>query len=49
MMKIPPVKIVFSQEDRAEIFERFNDIFNTGSFTLGKYGRELEEKWAAYK
>ncbi len=48
-MKIPPVKIVFSQEDRAEIFNRFNDIFNTGSFTLGKYGRELEEKWAAYK
>ncbi len=48
-MKIPPVKIIFSQEDRRDIFERFNDIFNTGQFTLGKYGKELEDRWAAYQ
>jgi len=47
-MKIPPVRIYFPEDDRKEILSRMNDTLTTGQLTLGKYGREFEERVAAY-
>lgn len=47
-MKIPPAKIYFSEEDRREILARIDESLATGQLTLGKYGKEFEEKFASY-
>jgi dTDP-4-amino-4,6-dideoxygalactose transaminase len=47
-MNIPAAKIYFPEEDRGEILEKIGEVLETGQLTLGKYGREFEEKFAAY-
>ena len=47
-MNIPAAKICFPEEDRGEILEKIGEVLETGQLTLGKYGRELEEKFAEY-
>lgn len=47
-MKVPPAVIYFPEADRAEILRRIDECLGTGQLTLGKYGRELEERFAAY-
>lgn len=46
-MNIPPVKIYFPG-NKQELFKQFEEILNTGQLTLGKYTKELEEKWSSY-
>src|SRR5512141_1982079 len=46
--KIPAAKIQFLPEDRAWIAERIQEVLGTGQLTLGKYGREFEEKFAQF-
>ena len=47
-MNIPAAKIYFPEEDREEILEKISKVLETGQLTLGKYGREFEEKFATY-
>ena len=47
-MKIPPVKVVFSPEDRQEIMVRVEEILSTGMLAQGKYVKEFEDRWATY-
>jgi dTDP-4-amino-4,6-dideoxygalactose transaminase len=47
-MKIPPVKVVFDENDRKEIWGRIEDCLTTGMLTQGKYVSEFEERWADY-
>lgn len=47
-IKIPAAKIYFPEEDRREILADIEEILETGWLTLGKHGRELEEKFAKY-
>ena len=44
---VPPTRIDFDAEDRAWITERMNEVLGNGQLTLGKYGTELEQKFAA--
>lgn len=46
-MKVPPVKILFSEEDRKEILARIDEILTTGQLTLGKYVKKFEQKFAS--
>ncbi len=46
--RIPAAKIQFLPEDRAWISERIGEVLATGQLTLGKYGKEFEEKFAAF-
>lgn len=47
-MKIPPVKIYFPEDDRKEIVAKIEEVLVTGQLTLGKNGKEFEDKFAAY-
>ena len=47
-MKVPPVRVCFSEEDRSEILARIDDSLSTGQLTLGKYGKEFEEDFASF-
>ena len=47
-MKIPAAKIYFPEEDRKELLEQIDEILASGQLTLGKYGTEFEERFAAY-
>jgi len=47
-MKIPPVKIVFSEEDKSEIKTKIDEVLSSGFLTLGKYVKEFEEKFLSY-
>ncbi|MDA1001021.1 MAG: DegT/DnrJ/EryC1/StrS family aminotransferase [bacterium] len=47
-MRIPPAKIHFSEEDRQIILARIEESLSTGQLTLGKFGREFEEAFAAF-
>jgi len=47
-MQIPAAKIYFSEEDRKNILKQVDGILESGQLTLGKYTRELEEKFAKY-
>src|SRR5579864_7612863 len=44
---VPPTRIDFSPEDRAWIAERITEVLTTGQLTLGKYGKEFEDRFAA--
>ncbi len=47
-MQIPAAKIYFPEEDRRKILNCVDEILKSGQLTLGKYGREFEEKFAEY-
>jgi perosamine synthetase len=47
-MRVPPAAIYFPPEDRQAILARIDECLTTGQLTLGKYGKELEERFAAY-
>lgn len=47
-MKVPAAKICFPDEDRTEILQRIDQALAAGQLTLGKYGKEFEECFAAY-
>jgi len=47
-MQIPPAKIVFPPSAKAEVLAHMEECLTTGSLTLGKYGKELEEKFAQF-
>lgn len=46
-MKVPAASIYFPPEDRATILEQIDKILQTGQLTLGTYGRQFEERFAA--
>src|SRR5690242_14025070 len=46
-MRVPPARIQFSAEDRAEILSRIDDALMSGQLTLGPIGAELETEFAA--
>ena len=46
-MRVPPARVTFPPEDRAEILARINDALVSGALTLGPNGRELEDQFAA--
>jgi dTDP-4-amino-4,6-dideoxygalactose transaminase len=45
--RIPPARVVFSDDDRAEIVALIDEALRTGSLTLGPRTREFEEAFAA--
>jgi len=45
---IPPVKVVFGEEDIRDIQGKIQEVLTTGMLAQGKYVNEFEEKWAAY-
>jgi len=47
-MNIPAAKIWFPEEDRKAILQNIDEILKSGRLTLGNYGKEFEEKFAAY-
>ena len=47
-MKIPPARIYFPDKDKEEILRKIEECLTTGQLTLGKNGREFEEKFAEY-
>ena len=47
-MQIPAAKIYFPEEDRKELLKKVDEILLSGQLTLGKYGRQLEERFAEY-
>src|SRR5215475_10268119 len=46
-MRVPPARVYFPDEDRAEILARIDQALTTGQLTLGATGRELEAEFAA--
>ena len=44
--KIPAAKIQFLPEDRAWIAARIEEVLSTGMLTLGRYGKEFEQRFA---
>lgn len=47
-MKVPPARIYFSEEDKKEILKKIEESLSTGQLTLGKNGKEFEQKFAEY-
>jgi dTDP-4-amino-4,6-dideoxygalactose transaminase len=45
-MRVPPARVSFPAEDRAEILARIDQSLTTGQLTLGPIGRELEVAFA---
>ncbi len=45
-MRVPPARVSFPAEDRAEILARIDQSLSTGQLTLGPTGRELEAAFA---
>jgi dTDP-4-amino-4,6-dideoxygalactose transaminase len=45
-MRVPPARVSFPPEDRAEILARIDEALTTGQLTLGATGRELEAAFA---
>jgi dTDP-4-amino-4,6-dideoxygalactose transaminase len=48
MSPIPAAKIQFLPEDRIWIADRIQEVLESGQLTLGKYGREFEERFARF-
>ena len=46
MAPVPAAKIQFFPEDRVWIADRIQEVLASGQLTLGKYGKEFEEKFA---
>ena len=47
-MRVPPASVYFPEDDRQAILARIDDALTSGQLTLGKYGKELEDRFAAY-
>ena len=47
-MKVFPARVHFSEEDRKQILRQMDQALAAGQLTLGKYGKEFEERFAAY-
>jgi perosamine synthetase len=47
-MRIPPARITFTDEDRAEILRGIDESLRTGQLTLGKNGKQLEAEFARF-
>ena len=47
-MNIPAARIYFPEADRKEILKQVEGILEGGQLTLGKYGKEFEERYAEY-
>ncbi len=47
-MRVPPATVYVPEADRREILARIDEALASGQLTLGKFGRELEERFAAY-
>ena len=47
-MNIPAARIYFPEGDRKEILKQIDGILESGQLTLGKYGKEFEQKFAEY-
>jgi perosamine synthetase len=47
-LRVPPASVYFPPEDRAAILQQIDECLATGQLTLGKLGRQLEERFAAY-
>ncbi len=47
-MRVPPASVYFPPEDRAAILQQIDECLASGQLTLGKLGRQLEERFAAY-
>ena len=45
-MKIEAARVVFGDDDRAEILRRIDESLRTGSLTLGPHTLELEQQFA---
>jgi perosamine synthetase len=45
-MRVPPARVCFPAEDRAEILARIDESLTSGQLTLGPIGRELETAFA---
>src|SRR4051812_27061530 len=45
-MRVPPARVSFPPEDRAEILARIDEALTTGQLTLSATGRELEDEFA---
>jgi len=48
MMNIPAAKIYFPEQDRKQILHNIDSALESGQLTLGRYGKEFEEKFASY-
>ncbi|MEO7556509.1 MAG: DegT/DnrJ/EryC1/StrS aminotransferase family protein [Acidimicrobiales bacterium] len=46
-LKVPPAQVHVPDEDRQEILRLIDEALATGQLTLGKIGKELEERFAA--
>jgi dTDP-4-amino-4,6-dideoxygalactose transaminase len=46
-MRVPPARVSFPDEDRAEVLARIDQALATGQLTLGPIGKELEDAFAA--
>ena len=46
LMRVPPARVCFPAEDRAEILARIDEALTSGQLTLGPIGRELEAAFA---
>jgi len=47
-MQIPAAKIYFPEEDRKLLAKQIDGILDSGQLTLGRYGKEFEQKFADY-
>ncbi len=47
-MKIPPVKIIFTEEEKKDIKDKIDEVLSSGFLSLGKYVREFEDKFSSY-
>ena len=45
-MRVPPARVCFPAEDRAEILARIDEALTSGQLTLGPIGRDLEAQFA---
>src|SRR5258706_2815278 len=45
-MRVPPARVCFPAEDRAQILARIDEALTSGQLTLGPIGRELETAFA---
>jgi perosamine synthetase len=47
-MRVPPATVHIPEADRRQILARIEEALASGQLTLGKFGREFEERFAAY-
>jgi len=47
-MQIPAARVYFPEEDRKELLDRIDGVLKSGQLTLGKYGKEFEDRFAQY-